>query len=241
MGPASSQRDERERLEQQLLDGMKASEGAYRAAAAQHTRIRVEFGNMLDHPDTTAAVQDASHLERVALENYTRALKLFTDLVIYGRRPAQGLIKGIPLQKWVQLANASPNGSTTLGVSMILVIDDEPMVVRVVEMSLRQDGYEVVAATNVQQAIETASSFAERITLIIVNHSLSLTPGRNLVEAIERIQPAVKVLRFSGHSEEHLRATGQIKPESFFLQKPFTSSDIRKKVREIIGPPARFV
>jgi two-component system, cell cycle sensor histidine kinase and response regulator CckA len=123
----------------------------------------------------------------------------------------------------------------------ILVIDDEPMVLEVVEESLRREGYEVISATNPEQALQTASSLAGRLALIIVNHSLSTIPGRNLVEAIERLQPGVKVLRYSGYTEEHLRATGQVKPEAFFLQKPFTTQVIRKKVRDIIGPPSGSV
>jgi two-component system, cell cycle sensor histidine kinase and response regulator CckA len=115
------------------------------------------------------------------------------------------------------------------------------MVLRVVQASLRREGYEVRSATSAEQAMETAASFAGRIALIIVNHSLSTIPGRNLVEAIERLQPGVKVLRYSGHTEEDLRATGQIRPESFFLQKPFTAQVIRKKVRDIIGPPSGSV
>jgi DNA-binding NtrC family response regulator len=126
-------------------------------------------------------------------------------------------------------------------VSAILVIDDEPMVLGVVEASLPQEGYEVESATSVRQAIEIATSLAGRIALVIVNHSISKMPGRNLVEAIDRLQPGVKVLRFSGHSGDFLRATGQIKPENSFLQKPFTTQEIRKRVRDIIGPPSGSV
>jgi DNA-binding NtrC family response regulator len=115
------------------------------------------------------------------------------------------------------------------------------MVIGVVEESLRQEGYQVVSATSVEQAIETATSLAGRIALVIVNHSISGMPGRNLVEAIERLQPDVKVLRYSGYTEGHLRATGQIKPKAFFLQKPFTTQVIRKKVRDIIEPPCGMV
>lgn len=122
--------------------------------------------------------------------------------------------------------------------STILVIDDEPVVLQVVEESLRRGGYEVISATNPQQAIETATSLAGRLALIIVNHSISWVPGRNLVEAILELHPGVKVLRYSGYSEEHLRATGQVKPEALFLQKPFTPQVIRNKVRDIIGPPS---
>jgi len=123
-------------------------------------------------------------------------------------------------------------------VSAILVIDDEPSLLMAMEMSLRREGYEVIAATNAQQAIQTASSLAGRLALIIVNHSLSSVPGRNIVEAIRRLQPGLKVLRISGHSEENLRATGQLRPESFFLQKPFTPQVLRNKVRDIIGRPS---
>ncbi len=118
------------------------------------------------------------------------------------------------------------------------MIDDEPMVLQVVEESLGREGYDVISATNVEQALLTASSLAGRLALIIVNHSLSSVPGRNVVEAIQRLQPGVQVLRYSGYTEEHLRATGQLKSEAFFLQKPFTAQAIRKKVRDIIGPPS---
>jgi CheY-like chemotaxis protein len=126
-------------------------------------------------------------------------------------------------------------------VNTILVIDDEPMVLSVVEAILRQEGYEVVSATGAQQGIKTATSLAGRIALVILNHTVSSTPALNLVEAIERLQPGVRVLRFSGYSEKYVRETGQMKPGSFFLQKPFTTQAIRKKVHDIIGPPSGSV
>jgi len=126
-------------------------------------------------------------------------------------------------------------------VTTILVVDDEPIVLEVVVVSLQREGYEVVSATSVGQAIEIAISLAGRMALVIVNHSLGVMPGQNLVEAIERLQPGVKVLRFSGHSGDYLRTTGQITAESAFLQKPFTTQEIRKKVRDIIGPPPGHV
>ena len=65
-----SPQDERRRLEQQLLEAMKAAEKAYRAASAEHKKIRTEFGNMLDHPDGAHAEHQAAKGERVAFENY---------------------------------------------------------------------------------------------------------------------------------------------------------------------------
>ena len=68
-------------------EAMKAAEKAYRAASVEHTKIRTEFGNMLDHPDGAHAEHQAAKSERAAFENYARALKAFTDLTVDGRRP----------------------------------------------------------------------------------------------------------------------------------------------------------
>jgi two-component system, cell cycle sensor histidine kinase and response regulator CckA len=123
-------------------------------------------------------------------------------------------------------------------VRAIMVIDDDPGVLVVVDIILQKEGYKVVSARSVEQAIETATSLAGRIVLFIVDHSLSAMPGRNVVEEIEKLQPGVKVLRFSGDSEDDLRVTGQMKAESSFLQKPFTTQALRKKVLDIVGPPS---
>jgi len=53
---------------------------------ADRTKIRTEVGNMLVHPNGADAEHKAAKDERVALENYARALETFTDLIIHGRR-----------------------------------------------------------------------------------------------------------------------------------------------------------
>ena len=87
MGGLPSLQNERERLEQQLLGKMQVTWGSYRTASEDYRKIRSEFGDMLDHPDGAHAVNVAARKERVALENYARALKAFTDLTLRGRRP----------------------------------------------------------------------------------------------------------------------------------------------------------
>ena len=87
MGNLPSPQNEREQLEQQLLGEMQAAWETYRGTAAEHAKIRTEFGDMLDHPDGAHAVNVAAKKERVALENYARALRAFTDLTLRGRPP----------------------------------------------------------------------------------------------------------------------------------------------------------
>jgi two-component system cell cycle sensor histidine kinase/response regulator CckA len=119
----------------------------------------------------------------------------------------------------------------------ILVVDDEPIVVRVVESVLRKAGYDITAAENADAALELAAANRGSIALLIVNHSLNARPSRNLVDDLLAVQPNMQVLRFSGHLESELRASGELRAESFFIQKPFTSKQLLDKVREIVGEP----
>ena len=87
MGTAPSQRHDHERLEQQLLQEVLAAARAYRSATAEYTKVRNEYGNMLDCVDGSHAVHNAAKQERVARENYARALMAFNEFVVHGCSP----------------------------------------------------------------------------------------------------------------------------------------------------------
>jgi DNA-binding NtrC family response regulator len=120
--------------------------------------------------------------------------------------------------------------------STILVVDDEPLVLEVVATALQLEKYDVLAAVTAKEAHDKATLREGGIDLLIVNHTLANEAGRNLVEDLLSLQPRMKVLRFSGHLEGQLRARGEIRPDSFFIQKPFLPKQLVGKVRDIIGP-----
>ena len=90
MGPIAdgSPQNEREGLEEQLLAAIQVAYKAYREAAEEHSRIRAQYGNMFDHPDSMSGLHKAAADERIALQNYSRALKAFSNLVVPGRAPS---------------------------------------------------------------------------------------------------------------------------------------------------------
>ena len=81
---------DREQLEQKLLEEVSTAEQTYRRARAQ-TKIILERYADADLPlgdsDGTLAQHQAAANEAMALEKYRQALKLFTDLIIYDRPP----------------------------------------------------------------------------------------------------------------------------------------------------------
>ena len=119
--------------------------------------------------------------------------------------------------------------------SKILVVDDEPIVLDLVAATLRREKYEVLTAASGTVALQQARLYHGDISLLIVDHSVDFHSGRTLVDEILPVQPQMKVLRFSGHLESQLRASGEMRPESFFIQKPFRPKELVGKVREIIG------
>ncbi len=119
--------------------------------------------------------------------------------------------------------------------SKILVVDDEPIILDLVAATLQREKYDVLTAASGAVALQQAKLYERDISLLIVNHSVGFQPGRNLVDEILPVQPQMKVLRFSGHLESQLRARGEMRPESFFIQKPFMPKELIGKVRQIIG------
>jgi len=84
MSSSPSRKDDRERFEQELLKQMRAAEKAYGTALAEHSKVRTEFGNMLDHPEC----RHAAEKESLALEDYAGALEAFTGLILHPSAPS---------------------------------------------------------------------------------------------------------------------------------------------------------
>jgi hypothetical protein len=79
---------DRQRVESDLLEKVRAAEQAYREAASQNRAVVQQYSDLEPgHPDGAAARLRSAHAERAALHRYSQALKTFTALVIHGRWP----------------------------------------------------------------------------------------------------------------------------------------------------------
>src|SRR3989449_2775141 len=126
-------------------------------------------------------------------------------------------------------APAKPPGTETV----LLVEDDEAVRTRARKM-LASHGYTVLAAPSGADARELAASHAGPIHLLVTDVVLPGMSGRELAARFQSVRPALKVLYTSGYTDEAVVHHGVLDPGIAFLQKPFTSGALARKVRETL-------
>jgi len=123
----------------------------------------------------------------------------------------------------------SPGGSET-----ILLVEDEQALRELARLELEGLGYEVLEAGNVGQALMAAEEHQGAIQLLLTDVILPGLSGRRLYEILERSRPDIKVLYMSGHTEKHVVNQGVLDAGIAFMEKPFTSTTMALKVREVL-------
>ncbi len=114
------------------------------------------------------------------------------------------------------------------GAETILLVEDEDGVRRVVETMLTRHGYNVLSSPSCGDAMALAERYAGPIHLLITDVVMPGMSGRTMAESLIAQRPETKVLYVSGYG-------GPIESETTtgFLQKPFTTEELARKIREL--------
>jgi PAS domain S-box-containing protein len=120
------------------------------------------------------------------------------------------------------------------GNEKVLVAEDEQIVRQMISTSLRNFGYEVVEAVNGREALRKCKEPSDRsFDLLITDVVMPEMGGRELAESLSRMYPRLKVLFISGYTDDPRVRRNVQAQEAHFLQKPFTSAALAKKVRAL--------
>ena len=110
----------------------------------------------------------------------------------------------------------------------VLVVDDEETMVRSLSTLLRQEGYEVVAATDGQQALDTAR--AERPDLILLDVMLPGVDGLEVCRQI-RVWSTVPIIMLTAKTAEVDKVVGLEVGADDYVTKPFSGRELVARVR----------
>ncbi len=122
------------------------------------------------------------------------------------------------------------------GTETVLVAEDDPAVRRLVSATLQSCGYTVLEAADGQKALEAWRAHSGSIDLLLTDVVMPNMGGFELVSAVKRCTPSVRVLYMSGHT-----GVSALPPTNAcataFVAKPFTARDLMAKVREVLDAP----
>ncbi|MBN1593003.1 MAG: response regulator [Candidatus Coatesbacteria bacterium] len=116
----------------------------------------------------------------------------------------------------------------------ILVVEDEAAVMELIEHILSESGYRVRTALTGEDAIAIASELGAEADLLLTDLVMPEMQGEDLSQIIERNCPNIKTLFMSGYTDEVIRRGDDTEAASRFIGKPFTPSELLKKVRSTL-------
>jgi two-component system cell cycle sensor histidine kinase/response regulator CckA len=115
----------------------------------------------------------------------------------------------------------------------ILLVDDEPGVRVMVARMLTLSGYAVVSAQSGEEALSIVQEYAAPLDLVLTDVRMPGMTGPELVEALLKLRPGLKVMYMSAYSRDVLPAGAQ-DSEVPFLNKPFTMRTLALSVVETL-------
>jgi two-component system, cell cycle sensor histidine kinase and response regulator CckA len=111
----------------------------------------------------------------------------------------------------------------------VLIVDDDPQILGLVEKMVRPHGAEVLMAPRPSEALRIAE--AQPIHLMISDVMMPEMDGHKLAERLLKLHPAAYVLLISGH-DQSLKVSKQ--PRMRFLKKPFFPSALIDLLKELL-------
>ncbi|MDQ6611170.1 MAG: response regulator, partial [Gemmatimonadota bacterium] len=100
--------------------------------------------------------------------------------------------------------------------------------------TLREAGYEVIAAEDGEVAVQLAALHSERIDLVITDVVMPRRNGWEVAEAIHAQRPGARILFVSGLAPSTLTPRNLPERGLPFLAKPFTGPTLLARVRELL-------
>ena len=113
-------------------------------------------------------------------------------------------------------------------------MEDEDIVRSLATTILSQSGYNVLEATNGKDALQIIEHLSGKLDLLITDVIMPGISGRELKKRITSKFPGIKIIFMSGYTEKWPENEEFLDPDTPFLQKPFTLTDLTGKVREVL-------
>ena len=133
------------------------------------------------------------------------------------------------LKESIETADVSPKKET------IMVVDDEPFILRLIEDILESRDFTVLTAKDAGECLKITECHAKPVDLVVTDVVL---PDMNCMEMSRQLRqknPSMKLLFMSAHAPETTIRCWTDDDEANFIQKPFSISDFIEAVDQTLS------
>jgi CheY-like chemotaxis protein len=199
----------RQELEDLWRAKLEEAQGRYNAATEEYRRL------LAGKPDGVPANPDspvarARQAQSVALAEYSRVLRVFTELTVHGRRPEE---QSMP--------------------DLIAVIDDDKSVRNAVKTLLRSAGYRVATFESAETFLESGA--AGETGCLILDVRMPGMGGLELQVRLHDSETRVPIIFITAHDEGQLRQQVMQAGAVDMLHKPFAPKVLLSTVQTALS------
>jgi two-component system alkaline phosphatase synthesis response regulator PhoP len=121
----------------------------------------------------------------------------------------------------------------------ILVVDDEPDILKLTSLRLKLSGYEVLTATNGQDALDLIRQ--QRPDLVLLDSLLPLVGGSNISgsDVCEKVKKdeqlkQTRIILFTARSNSMTARRAKLLGADDYMTKPFDAEELLKKIKQTL-------
>ena len=134
------------------------------------------------------------------------------------------------------MSNSQPVGSppSSPPQPLVFVVDDEPMIGTIVELTLQMHSYRTKVFKDPVTALETLCSTDAKPDLLITDFNMPGMTGIDLIRGCRTMHPQLKTILCSGTVEESFLKSFVPQPDKF-IAKPFFPQDLLDAVKALLA------
>ena len=117
---------------------------------------------------------------------------------------------------------------------LIMVVEDEVAILRMIGRLLRDAGYRVCEASSGDEALSLMSSENLKIDVLVTDVMMPGMNGKVLADEMLEIDESIRVLYVSGYSDNLLTQYGTLQADVNLMRKPFKNEELLGKVQALI-------
>jgi signal transduction histidine kinase/CheY-like chemotaxis protein len=124
--------------------------------------------------------------------------------------------------------------SPSQGSETVLIAEDEDSLRPLLALMLAEHGYTTIVVATAHEAIEVVERGDTQIDLLLTDLIMPEMNGRELAERVRQHHEGIRVLFMSGYAGDTVTRSGALEFDAAFIEKPFSTDDLARKVRETL-------